>query len=243
MRLTDDAVELFDRLMGRLFRRAEAWEADAFQRDKRAINDKVRLFARLGEALIRARNGGDDPLAAVASAVGWERLAEAVEEAKRLVRPDEPDALALGVRGYPVVRGVGPLFLGAFIFQAVPAASSLLRAIEALRTYYAGGRRSWLKNPPTGFIKKSWKRAVLQGDEDGGFDRRAYELCVFAELRDRLRAGDIWVEGSRRDRAVEDQLIPRALFAAMREAGPLPVALPIDADLYLEDRAALMERR
>ena len=32
----------------------------------------------------------------------------------------------------------------------------------------------------------------------------AYELCCFAELRDRLRAGDICVAGSRQYRAVED---------------------------------------
>ncbi|HEV3372609.1 MAG TPA: hypothetical protein VG145_08680 [Xanthobacteraceae bacterium] len=62
-------------------------------------------------------------------------------------------------------------------------------------------------------------------------------------LRDRLRAGDIWVEGSRQWRAVEDQLIPPALFAAMREAGPLPVAAPATAEEYLAERRALLERR
>jgi hypothetical protein len=31
-------------------------------------------------------------------------------------------------------------------------------------------------------------------------DRHFYELCALAELRDRLRAGDIWVTGSRQYR-------------------------------------------
>ena len=62
-------------------------------------------------------------------------------------------------------------------------------------------------------------------------------------LRDRLRSGDIWVEGSRQWRAVEDQLIPPAMFAAMREAGPLPVAVPATAEEYLADRRALLNRR
>ena len=62
-------------------------------------------------------------------------------------------------------------------------------------------------------------------------------------LRDRLRAGDIWVEGSRQWRAVEDQLISPALFAAMREAGPLPVAVPARAEEYLAGRRVLLERR
>ena len=62
-------------------------------------------------------------------------------------------------------------------------------------------------------------------------------------LRDRLRAGDIWVEGSRQWRALEDQLIVPALFAAMREAGPLPVAAPATAGEYLVERRALLDRR
>lgn len=54
MRLTDDAVGLFDRAVGRVFRRAEAGEEQAVLRDAQAINDKVRLLARLGLALFVA---------------------------------------------------------------------------------------------------------------------------------------------------------------------------------------------
>jgi hypothetical protein len=55
-----------------------------------------------------------------------------------------------------------------------------------------------------------------------GAERRIWEAATLLALRDRLRAGDIWVEGSGQWRAVEDQLISPTLFAAMREAGPLP---------------------
>jgi hypothetical protein len=54
--------------------------------------------------------------------------------------------------------------------------------------------------------RERWARHVLRG---GGIDRRYYELCVLSELRDRLRAGDIWVVGSRRYRALEERLISR----------------------------------
>src|SRR5829696_5033924 len=40
-----------------------------------------------------------------------------------------------------------------------------------------------------------------------------------------------------------DQLMPPALFAAMREAGPLPVAVPATAGAYLAERRALLDRR
>ncbi len=43
--LTDQAIDLFDRLIGAMFRKAEGRHARAFQSDARAINEKVRLYA------------------------------------------------------------------------------------------------------------------------------------------------------------------------------------------------------
>lgn len=132
------------------------------------------------------------------------------------------------------------MFLEAFEFKSIAVVSGLLRAITAMRAFYASRRRTLPKDIPTGFIRRSWRTAVFR---DGVIDGQAYELCLFAELRDRLRAGDVWVVGSRQYRAVEDQLIPKALFAAMRAAGPLPVAVPADVARYLQDRKDMLDAR
>ncbi len=42
---------------------------------------------------------------------------------------------------------------------------------------------------------------------------------------------------------MEDQLIAPALFQAMRDAGPLPVAAPATAQEYLDGRRTLLDRR
>lgn len=49
-RLTDEGVGLFDRAVGRMFRRAEVREREALLRNARAMNNGVRLLARLGTA-------------------------------------------------------------------------------------------------------------------------------------------------------------------------------------------------
>jgi hypothetical protein len=242
-RLIDDGVGLFDRAVGRMFRRAEASEERAVLRDARAVNDKMRLFAKLGAALIAAKQAGADLDGAVDAAVGWDRLATSVTEAERLVRPDKADLPALAARAWPVMHRLGPAFLDAFPLRAVPAASATLRAVEVLQQVYGGGRR-WPKNLPTSFLRPGWRDAVLSAGSTGSpAHRRAWEAATLLALRERLRAGDIWVAGSRQWRAVEDQLIPPALFAAMREAGPLPVAAPATAEEYLAERRALLDRR
>ena len=239
-RLTDDGVGLFDRAVGRLFRRAEVREQDALLRNARTVNDKVRLLARLGAALIEARGSKGDLEAAVADAVGWDRLARSVAEAERLARPDQADLPALAARAWPLLRRLGPLFLGAFRLRAVPAAAATLRAVDALREVYASGGRRWPRSLATAFLRPTWRAAVQEASSAA---RRVWEAATLLALRDRLRAGDIWVEGSRQWRAVEDQLIPPALFAAIREAGPLPVAVPATAEAYLAERRALLDRR
>jgi hypothetical protein len=115
-----------------------------------------------------------------------------------------------------------------------------MRAVELLRQAYASGGRKWPRNPPTSFLRPAWRETVWSSGE---LDRRIWEAATLLALRDRLRAGDIWVEGSRQWRAIEDQLIPSPLFAAMREAGPLPVAAPATAAAYLAERKALLKRR
>jgi TnpA family transposase len=240
-RLTDDGVGTFDRAVGRMFRRAELAEGDALLRDARAVNDKVRLLARLGAALIEARDGKGDLEAAVADAVGWDRLARSVAEAECLARPDRADLPALAARAWPVLHRLGPTFLDAFRLRAVPAAAGALRAVEALREVYASSGRRWPGSLPTSFLRPAWREALQTAE--GTSERRVWEAATLLALRDRLRAGDIWVEGSRQWRAVEDQLIPPALFAAMREAGPLPVAVPATAEAYLAERRATLDRR
>lgn len=144
------------------------------------------------------------------------------------------------MRAWPVLHRLGPVFLGAFRLRAVPAAASTLRAVELLRDSYASSSRKWPRNLPISFLRPVWRDAVLGA---GGTEYRLWEAATLLALRDRLRAGDIWVEGSKQWRTVEDQLIPSALFAAMRDAGPLPVAVPATAEEYLAGRRALLDRR
>ena len=77
----------------------------------------------------------------------------------------------------------------------------------------------------------------------GVIDRRHYELCVLAELRDRLRAGDVWVAGSRQYRSVEERLISKQTFQDLQSAGAIPVAVEADFEKFIESRRALLDKR
>src|SRR5215469_13564875 len=104
-------------------------------------------------------------------------------------------------------------------------------------------RRSVLtlpKSAPISFIRERWARHVLRG---GGIDRRYYELCVLSELRNRLRAGDVWVVGSRRYRAFEERLISHETLKELERAGTLPIAVDADFERFIAARRALLNER
>ena len=237
--LTDDAVVMFERLIGQMFRRAERREEAALKRDKRTINGKIRLLARLGTAIIDAKSNGSDPFGAIEEIIGWDDLDSEIAEARQLVRPDPLDPVELAQSNLPILRQIGPSFVASFNFGSVSACAGLARAIVTMRDLGSGSLRKLPPDVALGFVRPAWRRRINRA----GLDRRIFELCVLTELRDRLRAGDMWIEGSRRYRAVEQQLISAPVFAAMRAAGPLPIPVAESAATWLAERKALLVQK
>lgn len=120
-----------------------------------------------------------------------------------------------------------------------PAATELLQGLDLLRDLNAGGKRTLPEHLPTGFVNARWPPYVFTAD---GLDRHFCELCALAELRDRLRAGDIWVTGSRQYRDFETYLIPAATFKAMQQE-PLPLAIDTRFTSYMTERREMLKEK
>src|SRR6516162_4211554 len=80
---------------------------------------------------------------------------------------------------------------------------------------------------------KRWQPYVLT---ETGVDRHFYELAVLTELKNGLRAGDVWVPGSRQFKNFEEYLLGRERFAELRDTQALPVAIEVDSERYLQRR-------
>ena len=143
--------------------------------------------------------------------------------------------------GDTTLRRYAPQFLEVLKLRAAPAAKGVLDAIDVLRGMNADNARKVPAGAPTAFVKPRWARLVLT---DEGIDRRYYELCALSELKNALRSGDVWVQGSRQFKDFEDYLVPAGKFAAMKLASQLPLAVDTDYDHYsLQSRLSLLERQ
>ena len=84
----DELVDLHDRILVKLFSGAKHKHQQQFQKQGKAINDKVRLYSRIGQALLEAKESGSDPYAAIEAVIPWDEFTESVSEAELLARPD-----------------------------------------------------------------------------------------------------------------------------------------------------------
>ena len=125
------------------------------------------------------------------------------------------------------MRRYAPLFLEVLKLRAAPSAKNVLDAIDVLRGMNSGNARKVPADAPTEFIKPRWAKLVLT---DEGIDRRYYELCALSELKNALRSGDVWVQGSCQFKGFDEYLVPIEKFVTLKLASELPLAVSTDCD-------------
>ncbi|TSD86107.1 Tn3 family transposase [Mycobacterium sp. KBS0706] len=235
-RLADAAVEMFDKLVGAMFTRAKRRKERQYQATAKDVGRLMRLFDQTLTALQNAHEQDLDAFDAIDHEVGWWTLMKAQPEVAALAELVEEDALVTATGKYMTLRRYAPAFLEAFTFKASRARDPVLSAVEVLREVNRKGRGAIPATAPMSFSHKKWKALVV---EDGKVDRRRYEVAVCATLRDRLRSGDIWIDGTRNYQRFDRYLLPKSAVPAA--AAKLPFTLDVHA--YLQERTQLLDWR
>ncbi|MDE9590989.1 hypothetical protein, partial [Xenorhabdus bovienii] len=74
--LTDEIIELHERIIGSLFSRAKRTQAEKLQLTGKLIQNKLKQYVTVGQALLQARESGEDPWAA------WQEFINSLEETR-----------------------------------------------------------------------------------------------------------------------------------------------------------------
>ena len=139
--VTDELVDLHDRIMIKLFSAAKNKHQQEFQKQGQEFNDKVRLYSKVGRALVEAKKSGADPYAAIEAVLPWNEFTQSVAEAAQLAQPQTFDHLHLIGEHYSTLRRYTPEFLDVLKLKAAPAAQAILDAIDVLRELNRTGSR------------------------------------------------------------------------------------------------------
>ncbi|SEE77698.1 Transposase and inactivated derivatives, TnpA family [Rhizobiales bacterium GAS191] len=232
-RLTDAAITMFCRLIARLFMRSRA-RRDRRHLDARADTARLMgLFRDTLRALAEASETGEDTFDVLDRRIGWHHLMRARAEVEAIAGSTDPDPLLGAAERSDGVRRSAHALLEAFVFRSARRHDPLLTALCLLRQLVQNGRRSLPDKVPVGHLKDRVRKVVLAG---GGADRRLYEVATFAVLRDRLRSGDVWVEGGRSYQPLDAHLMPSPAFRARKAADDLDLGIPRNVDAWLAEK-------
>ncbi|MCZ4292262.1 Tn3 family transposase [Hoeflea alexandrii] len=237
-KLTDDAVSMFIKLMGRLFSKANSRKKQRHMDCRPDTAKALRMFLDTITALQSANDYGRNALEVLDQEVGWHRLLRMKPELESMVEDNEASPLTLAVEQYAIVNKYVGAFLQAFTFRSARRHDPLLAAIALLRRLYLEKRRALPERIPITHLSQADRRLILG---QGKPDRRLYEIATLAALRDRLRSADVWVDGSRSFRPIDEHLMPRSTFTTMKEEDRLGLGVQGDGAAWLAEARQMLD--
>jgi TnpA family transposase len=232
--LTDLAVETHDRQINILLSRGRKQHEEIQKQNGKSLNEKIIHFIDIGSALIKSRNEGLNPFDAIESVMPWNKVVESIEDAKKLTRPGNYDYLDLLDSRYNQLRKYTPALLAHLKFSSTNASMKpLLKALDVIHDMNQVGKRKLPDDAPLGFFSKRWEKHVLE--QDGSINRHFYEMAAFTELKNRIRSGDVAVEGSSNYKSFDEYVIPEEEWKTKQDVSS-KLAVSSSFDDYMQER-------
>jgi TnpA family transposase len=193
----DTAIDMYNALITSVIRRSKN-DLDTFTREvAQETNEMVLLFKDIGSVLLSEEISDQEVRNMIyQEVIPKEQLQQKVEACETLARPLDYNCLDFVEARYNYTRQFSVHFLETINLRPYQEEDDLFIALKLIKQCNKENIRKIPSSAPTSFVPKSWMEQMKQ--EDGTLDRHFYELCTLVKLRDALRSGDIWVEGSRR---------------------------------------------
>lgn len=237
-KLTDDAVMMFIKLMGRLFSQANNRKKQRHMSARLETSKALRLFLDTIVALQAANDNDADPMTMLDRRVGWHRLLQIKPGLEAMVETNDVPALMMASDQHAAVRKYAAAFLQTFTFHSRRRHDPLLAAVATLKALYADGRRVLPDRVPVAHLGAAEKKLIFEDEKP---DRRLYEIATLALLRDRLRSRDVWVEGSHSFRPIDEHLMPQPAFVTLKEEDKLGLGVQSDGAAWLAEVRQMMD--
>ncbi|MFQ6116107.1 MAG: Tn3 family transposase [bacterium] len=208
--------------------------ANLTQKIAKDVNEVILLFGDIGGVLLSEDVLSQDIRSTIYSQViSKEQLQQKVDFCELLARPRDYNCLDFVETRFNYTRQFSPHFLESFTFRSLKEEDELIDALQLIKQCNDENKRKIPTSVPTSFISPSWMEQMKK--EDGTLDKHYYELCILTSLKDALRSGDIWVEGSRRYTDIKNYLFDDDHWEANKEKYYEQLNLPQDPRKFLSN--------
>lgn len=212
-KLTDEILDLYENRIAQSLRDAKHELREHRLKLSESLEQKVWYLGKIAHIVLDSELANDLVRPRIFDVLSRSEL-------KRLLTEIEAQGQALDEQHffgnrYSYFRRFFPQVLANLTFHPQQEEDPLIDALAVLHDLNQSPQRpQFLDDVPTDFVPPDWRSRVI--NRDHRINRRWYELCVMSVLRDALRSGRIWVENSRRYTNLENYLIPKDQWQALR---------------------------
>jgi TnpA family transposase len=232
--IIDEIIELNDKILGNIFNKAKNSHNEEFQSSSKSINEKLNTYAKIGQALIKAKQENLNPFTVIEEIMTWDEFTQTVQATQELAKPNNFDSLYRITKHYSWIKRYVTEFINVLDFRASSNTTNIINALNNIKIMHEQGLRKVPDDAPVDFIRKRWETLVFK--EDGGIDRQFYEFAVLSELKNALRSGDIWVTGSRQYKDFEEYLLDPTTFTILKSNSVLPTVMNLSFQGFMQSR-------
>ncbi|MBZ9749780.1 hypothetical protein K7W42_02770 [Deinococcus sp. HMF7604] len=189
---TDDALAVFDALMGKLATTGEARRKVDRLRTLRDLDHAALLLRAVASIVMDSEIPAQGIREAVRTCVSELDVQDAMATVALLASEDDDPAPEALLGSYTTVRKFLPRMLHSITFEGTPSAKPLLDAWAFLGRIEQGGRPKprWA-DAPRMVVTRTWERRVFP--RSGEVNHQAYTLCVLERLQHALRRREVFV--------------------------------------------------
>jgi len=238
----DELIELFDLCLANAYRKSKR-DLQEFQlRYMAHMQTAISYFREMGQVVLNASVPDEAIRPAIYEQVPVDTLQTALDYVESFfIAGRKRTHLDFFDRRYSYFRRFTPAFLKALTFHNYADKESLLEALDVLREMNEVEDKlpAIFEEVPTEFVPVQWRSRVL--NRDGTVNRRDYEICALSDLRDSLRSGAVWLEGSRQYANLDSYLIPKTRWEQLRQTYCDMGGIPEDGATQLELKQAALE--
>ena len=228
--LLDQLVEMHDQYLTTMWRRARHAFEERHRQLRRRAREGVETVLLAIDILLAPPADGDDVRAQVSQRIGFEHLHEAAQSCREFQRLEERGQLDELCARYTNLRRYLPAFFS-LPFAGEKGSEELIAALRLLRRLDAGKIEDLPKDTPCHFVPAAWRPALYR--DDGTLDRRVWVIALSQAVRDALRAGDLYLPGSRHHVSFWNLVYDEQRWTAERKSAYEALVLPTGAETVL----------
>lgn len=224
----DHMIDTHHKLMTRIYNHAQDDVDAQTRKQRRMIRNSLTTLHILGQTILDTAIADESLRQTLFNKVDKEKLTAQVVDVETWLTGKYSHVFNLVVERFPYIRQFAPTLLDQLDFRLEDGTqSTIVEAVKLLQQMNEDNKRKLPDDAPLGFIPQKLRPLV---EKNGEVSKRAWECALLTAVRDEIKAGNIFVQRSKRFGRFDDFFIADAKWENQRENFFTRAGLPEKAE-------------